>query len=48
MTANAHWAFVAAAYAITYGGSAALLWHSWRALRRAESAAPTKSEDDRP
>lgn len=48
MGTNAHWAFVIAAYAITYGGCAALLWHSWHSLRRAERAAPTKSGDDRP
>jgi hypothetical protein len=30
------WAFVAAAYAVTLGGTAALVLWSWRAMRRAE------------
>ena len=32
-----HWAFVYAAYALGIGGTAALVLHSWAAMRRAEA-----------
>lgn len=38
-----HWAFVTAAYALTALGTAAVLWTSWRAMRRAESRADDQS-----
>jgi hypothetical protein len=34
-----HWAFVAAAYAVTFAGTAGILGHSWWSMRRAEHAA---------
>ena len=34
-----HWAFVAAAYAITLGGTLALSLWSWAAMRAADKAA---------
>ena len=33
------WAFVAAAYAVTLGGTGALVLASWLAMRRAERSA---------
>jgi hypothetical protein len=35
--ALAHWPFVIAAYALGLGGTAALIVHSWLAMRRAEA-----------
>ena len=32
-----HWPFVLAAYAVGIGGTAALVLHSWLAMRRAET-----------
>ncbi len=32
-----HWSFVLAAYAVGVGGTAALVLHSWLAMRRAEA-----------
>ena len=40
------WAFVAAAYAVTLGGTGALVVVSWLAMRRAER--PVVSEAERP
>ncbi|EQB30177.1 heme exporter protein CcmD [Sphingobium ummariense] len=34
-----HWAFVIAAYAVTFVGTAAVSWVSWRGMRRAEAEA---------
>lgn len=31
------WPFVVASYALTIGATLALLWWSWRAMRRAET-----------
>lgn len=40
-----HWAFVAAAYAVTLLGTAGLVLASWRAMRRAEAAADSLRRD---
>ena len=32
-----HWPFIVAAYAMGIGGTAALVLHSWLAMRRAEA-----------
>lgn len=34
-----HWPFIIAAYAIAIGGTAAMLWLSFSAMRRAEARA---------
>jgi hypothetical protein len=31
-----HWGFIIAAYAVTATGTIAMVWASWRAMRRAE------------
>lgn len=38
------WPFVAAAYALTLGGTVILVATSWAAMRRAERPAPGRSE----
>ena len=32
-----HWTFVSLSYLITVVGTSALVWSSWRAMRRAEA-----------
>lgn len=34
-----HWAFITAAYVVTFAGAALLALVSWRAMRKAEAAA---------
>lgn len=36
MTGGGQWAFVAAAYGLTVLLTGAVLWHSWRAMAKAE------------
>lgn len=36
---SGHWSYIVLAYAAAIGGTTAMLWASWRAMRRAEAAA---------
>ncbi|SNS32452.1 heme exporter protein CcmD [Sphingopyxis indica] len=36
ISGGGQWAYVAAAYALTALSTGAVLWHSWRAMRKAE------------
>jgi protein-S-isoprenylcysteine O-methyltransferase Ste14 len=40
-----HWPFIIAAYALTIGGTLAILLWSWRTMRRAERSAEQLKRD---
>jgi hypothetical protein len=45
---SGQWSYVFAAYAVTALGSAAVLAHSWLAMRRAEARAAALTRSDAP
>ena len=45
ISGGGQWAYVAAAYALTVLLTGAMLWHSWRAMRRAETRSDALRRD---